>query len=64
MQGPLTNDAFDDALHKVKRLKGNDQAEKRLSEIREFMNNEKPEVGVLGEELMNRFRKYLKGPNT
>ena len=57
----LTFDAFDDALHKVKRLKGNDQAEKRLSEIREFMNNEKPEVGVLGEELMNRFRKYLKG---
>jgi Proto-chlorophyllide reductase 57 kD subunit len=57
----LTFDAFDDALHKVKRLKGNDQAEQRLSEIREFMTKEKPEVGVLGEELMDRFRKYLKG---
>ena len=57
----LTFDAFDDALHKVKRLKDNDQAEQRLSEIREFMTKEKPEVGVLGEELMDRFRKYLKG---
>jgi len=57
----LTFDAFDDAIHKVKRLKGNDQAEQRLSEIREFMTKEKPEVGVLGEELMGRFRKYLKG---
>ena len=57
----LTFDAFDDALVKVKRLKGNDQAEQRLSEIREFMTKEKPEVGVLGEDLMNRFRSYLKG---
>ncbi len=57
----LTFDAFDDAIHKVKRLKGNDQAEQRLSEIREFMTKEKPETGVLGEELMSRFRKYLKG---
>jgi hypothetical protein len=56
----LTFDAFDDAMVKVKRLKGNDQAEQRLSEIREFMK-EKPEVGVLGEDLMNRFRQYLKG---
>ncbi|MDA0738751.1 MAG: PCP reductase family protein [Nitrospirae bacterium] len=57
----LTFDAFDDAIHKVKRLKGNDQAEQRLSEIKEFMTKEKPAVGVLGEELMGRFRKYLKG---
>ena len=56
----LTFDAFDDAMVKVKRLKGNEQAEQRLSEIREFMK-EKPEVGVLGEDLMNRFRQYLKG---
>jgi len=57
----LTFDAFDDALVKVKRLKGNNQAEQRLDEIREFMTKQKPEVGVLGEELMDRFRKYLKG---
>ncbi len=56
----LTFDAFDDAMVKVKRLKGNDQAEQRLSEIREFMKD-KPDVGVLGEDLMNRFRQYLKG---
>ena len=56
----LTFNAFDDALEKVKRLKGNEQAEQRLGEIREYMK-EKPEAGVLGEELMDRFRKYLKG---
>ena len=56
----LTFDAFGDAMKKVKRLKGNEQAEHRLEEIRNFMNT-KPEVGVLGEELMTRFRKYLKG---
>jgi hypothetical protein len=56
----LTFDAFDDALEKVKRLQGNEQAAHRLTEIREYMKK-KPEVGVLGEELMDRFRKYLKG---
>ena len=56
----LTFDAFDDALVKVKRLKGNEQAEHRLEEIRDYMK-QKPEVGVLGEDLMNRFRKFLKG---
>lgn len=59
----LTFDAFNDALEKVKRLQGNEQAEKRLAEIREYMKK-KPEVGVLGEELMERFRKYLKGEGT
>ncbi|WP_447975345.1 PCP reductase family protein [Nitrospira sp. Kam-Ns4a] len=56
----LTFDAFEDAMAKVKRLQGNEQAEKRLAEIREYMKK-KPEVGVLGEELMERFRKYLRG---
>ncbi len=59
----LTFDAFEDALNKVKRLQGNEQAETRLAEIREYMKK-KPEVGVLGEELMERFRKYLKGEGT
>jgi Proto-chlorophyllide reductase 57 kD subunit len=59
----LTFDAFDDALGKVKRLQGNEQAAQRLTEIREYMKT-KPEVGVLGEELMDRFRKYLKGEGT
>ena len=59
----LTFDAFDDALEKVKRLQDNEQADKRLAEIREYMKK-KPEVGVLGDELMDRFRKYLKGEGT
>lgn len=59
----LTFDAFEDALERVKRLQGNEQAEKRLAEIREYMKK-KPEMGVLGEELMERFRNYLKGEGT
>ncbi len=60
----LTFDAFETALQKTKRLQGNEQAEKRLQEIREHFNapaTKKPEGGTLGAELMQRFRKYLKG---
>jgi len=60
----LTFDAFDTALQKTKRLQGNDQAEKRLQEIRGHFadpSTKKPEGGTLGAELMDRFRKYLKG---
>lgn len=60
----LTFDAFETALEKTKRLQGNDQAEKRLAEIREHFNDpstKKPEGGTLGAELMGRFRRYLKG---
>ena len=56
----LTFDAFDTAKQQVKRLQGNEQADKRLEEIREYMAK-KPHVGVLGEGLMQRFRNYLKG---
>ncbi len=60
----LTFDAFQTALQKTKRLQGNDQAEKRLQEIRGHFadpSTKKPEGGTLGAELMDRFRKYLKG---
>jgi len=60
----LTFDAFDTALEKTKRLQGNEQAEKRLQEIRGHFadpNTKKPEGGTLGAELMGRFRRYLKG---
>ena len=60
----LTFEAFDTALAKTKRLQGNEQAEKRLEEIRLHFNEpgtKKPEGGTLGAELMDRFRKYLKG---
>ena len=60
----LTFDAFDTALEKTKRLQGNEQAEKRLQEIRGHFadpDTKKPEGGTLGAELMDRFRRYLKG---
>jgi hypothetical protein len=60
----LTFDAFEMALEKTKRLQGNEQAEKRLDEIRQHFKDpatQKPEGGTLGAELMGRFRKYLKG---
>ena len=59
----LTFDAFEAAKQKVKRLKDNEQADKRLDEIKDFMTNKRKakEGDVLGEELMGRFRKYLKG---
>ena len=63
----LTFDAFETALKKTKRLQGNDQAEKRLQEIRGHFadpTTKKPEGGTLGAELMDRFRRYLKGEGT
>jgi hypothetical protein len=46
----------------VKRLQGNEQADKRLDEIRDFMTKRPEKPGeVLGDELMTRFRKFLKG---
>jgi hypothetical protein len=60
----LTFDAFDTALEKTKRLQGNPQAVKRLEEIRQHFKDphtKKPEGGTLGAELMERFRRYLKG---
>jgi hypothetical protein len=63
----LTFDAFDTALEKTKRLQGNEQAEKRLQEIRGHFadpDTKKPEGGTLGADLMDRFRQYLKGEGT
>jgi hypothetical protein len=63
----LTFDAFDTALEKTKRLQGNEQAEKRLQEIRSHFadpETKKPEGGTLGADLMDRFRRYLKGEGT
>jgi len=63
----LTFEAFDTALEKTKRLQGNEQAEKRLREIRGHFADpdmKKPEGGTLGADLMGRFRRYLKGDGT
>ena len=43
---------------------GNEQAQKRLEEIRQHFKDpetKKPEGGTLGADLMERFRRYLKG---
>jgi hypothetical protein len=48
-------------------LQGNEQAEKRLQEIRGHFadpDTKKPEGGTLGADLMDRFRQYLKGEGT
>lgn len=63
----LTFDAFETALKKTKRLQGNDQAEKRLQEIRGHFADpltKRPDGGTLGADLMDRFRRYLKGEGT
>jgi hypothetical protein len=63
----LTFDAFETALEKTKRLQGNEQAEKRLQEIRSHFadpETKKPDGGTLGADLMSRFRRYLKGEGT
>jgi hypothetical protein len=59
----LTFDAFDTAKEKVKRLQGNTEAAKRMDEIRTYVSKKGP-IGNLGEELMNRFRSYLKADGT
>ncbi len=59
----LTFDAFDTAKDKVKRLQGNTEAAKRMEEIRAYVSKKGP-IGNLGEELMNRFRAYLKADGT
>jgi Proto-chlorophyllide reductase 57 kD subunit len=59
----LTFDAFDTAKNKVKRLQGNTEASKRMEEIRTYVSKKGP-IGNLGEELMGRFRAYLKADGT
>jgi hypothetical protein len=59
----LTFDAFDTAKEKVKRLQGNSEAAKRLEEIRAYVSRKGP-IGNLGEELMSRFRAYLRADKT
>jgi len=59
----LTFDAFDAAKVKVKRLQGNTEAAKRMEEIRTYVSKKGP-IGNLGEELMSRFRSYLKADGT
>jgi hypothetical protein len=54
----LTFAAFDEALATVKRLRGNAQAEQRLADIRASMQANPTRAGLLGDALMERFRRY------
>lgn len=55
----LTFAAFEDALKKTPRLQDNPQAAKRLEEIRTYME-QRGEIGLLPDDLMERMRRYLK----
>ena len=55
----MTFDAFEDAKEKTRRLKDNPEAEKRLDDIKSYMEN-KGKVGLIDEEMLDRMKDYLK----
>jgi hypothetical protein len=55
----MTFDAFEDAKEKIKRLKDNPEAAKRLEDIRNYMGT-RGKVGLIDEEMLDRMREYLK----
>lgn len=57
----MTFDAFEDAKEKTRRLKDNPEAEKRLDDIKSYMEN-KGKVGLIDEEMLDRMKDYLKDP--
>jgi len=56
----LTFDAFKVAATKVKRLKGNPQAEKRFAEIRKHVEGKPDGVGLLDRQMVENMKKYLR----
>ncbi len=57
----MTFHAFDDAKEKIKRLKDNPEAEKRMDDIKEYMGK-RGKVGLIDEEMLERMKAYLKDP--
>jgi len=57
----MTFDAFEDAKEKTRRLKDNPEAEKRLDDIKSYMEK-KGNVGLIDEEMLDRMKDYLKDP--
>ncbi len=57
----MTFDAFDDAKEKIKRLKDNTEAAKRLDDIKDYMT-QKGKIGLMDEEMLDRMKDYLKDP--
>jgi len=57
----MTFDAFKDAKEKIKRLKDNTEASKRLDDIQDYMTT-KGKIGLMDEEMLERMKDYLKDP--
>jgi hypothetical protein len=57
----MTFDAFEDAKEKIRRLKDNTEAAKRLDDIKEYMGK-RGKVGLIDEEMLQKMRDYLKDP--
>jgi len=60
--GEMTFDAFEDAKEKIRRLKDNPEAAKRLDDIRGYMDK-RGKVGLIDEEMLEKMRAYLKDPS-
>ena len=58
----MTFDGFEDAKAKIKRLKNNPEAEKRLDDIKSYMET-KGKVGLIDEEMLDQMKDYLKDPS-
>jgi hypothetical protein len=56
----LTFDAFKVAATKVKRLKGNPQAEKRFAEIRKHVEGKPDGIGLLDKQMVENMKEYLR----
>lgn len=58
----MTFDAFEDAKEKIRRLKDNPEAAKRLEDIKDYMEK-RGKVGLIDEEMLDRMKEYLKDPS-
>lgn len=58
----MTFDAFEDAKGKIRRLKENPEAEKRLEDIKAYMGK-RGTVGLIDEEMLDKMKDYLKDPS-
>lgn len=57
----MTFDAFEEAKTKIKRLKDNPEAAKRMEDIRSYMEK-RGKVGLIDEEMLQKMRDYLADP--
>ncbi len=58
----MTFNAFEDAKEKIKRLKDNTEAAKRLDDIKDYMGK-RGKVGLMDEEMLEKMKDYLKDPS-